>query len=331
MPAFCTLFDSNYAAKGIALYLSLERVMPDFTLYVMAMNRECGRILSEAGFDRMAVECLDDIDDPELAEARANRSRAEFCWTCGSYVTHYFLNKYQPESLTYLDSDLMFFSSPQVIFDELKGFSVGITDHFANNTLFGRYCVQYVYFKNDADGNKILDWWKGECLKWCYSKLEDGKYGDQKYLECFKTIADGVHDIDARGAGLAYWNMFRYRFGADGRSLSYKGAEYPVIFFHYSGVNVCLDDGRLMLKCNFHMPAVVKKHFISPYAALLADVYRTYLHKDVTDIEIGPLSKAKSVIHAIAYPVQGSRVFRALENSYMKLKYRERKSPYSER
>lgn len=90
--------------------------------------------------------------------------------------------------ITYLDSDLMFFCSPKCVDNELKkaNASVGLTPHFINNTIFGVYCVQYVYFKRDEDGEKCLNWWKNECLKWCYSKLEDGKYGDQKYLDYMK-------------------------------------------------------------------------------------------------------------------------------------------------
>lgn len=38
MMNFCTLFDSYYIHKGIALYLSLERVCDDFKLYVMAFD-----------------------------------------------------------------------------------------------------------------------------------------------------------------------------------------------------------------------------------------------------------------------------------------------------
>ena len=42
---YCTLFDSNYISKGIALYLSLERHTDDFLLYVMAMDRKCEKML----------------------------------------------------------------------------------------------------------------------------------------------------------------------------------------------------------------------------------------------------------------------------------------------
>lgn len=36
---FCTLFDSYYLDKGLALYSSLEKVSEDFTLYVFALMK----------------------------------------------------------------------------------------------------------------------------------------------------------------------------------------------------------------------------------------------------------------------------------------------------
>ena len=148
MMKFCTLFDSNYASKGIAMYLSIERHTENFVLYIMAMDRKCQRILDNCGFKHIIVECIEDINSSELKNAEGNRSRAEFCWTCASFFTGYFLHKYELPDITYLDSDLMFFSSPQVVFDELekKDASVGLAPHFMDYPLFGKYCVQYVYF-----------------------------------------------------------------------------------------------------------------------------------------------------------------------------------------
>ena len=56
MMNFCTLFDSNYASKGIALYLSLEQQTDDFVLYVMGIDRKCQKILNSIGFKHMIVE-----------------------------------------------------------------------------------------------------------------------------------------------------------------------------------------------------------------------------------------------------------------------------------
>ena len=61
MMNFCTLFDSNYASKGIALYLSLEQQTDDFVLYVMGIDRKCQKILNSIGFKHMIVECIDDV------------------------------------------------------------------------------------------------------------------------------------------------------------------------------------------------------------------------------------------------------------------------------
>lgn len=331
MMNFCTLFDSNYISKGIALYISIEQHTKDFVLYVMAMDRKCQDTLKAIGFERVVVECIDDITDPELAVAKSNRSRAEFCWTCGSYTTDYFLHQYKLPDITYLDSDLMFFCSPQVVFDELekKNASVGLAPHFTNNPLFGRYCVQYVYFKNDEDGCGCLRWWRNECLKWCYSKLEEGKYGDQKYLDYFADKFKNVHDIENRGVGIAYWNMNDNRY-ADGQ-VNYKKQKWPVVFFHYSGINISADKNVLVFKHSMYLTPVIRKTFIEPYADLMKLVFTRYLNTPICQIKLEPLEKGKLLFFTFSHYF--SKVFPVdwCIKQCLKLKYRERTSPYSER
>lgn len=331
MMNFCTLFDSNYISKGIALYLSIEQHTKDFVLYVMAMDRKCQDMLKAIGFEHMVVDCIEDITDPELAAAKANRSRAEFCWTCGSYTTDFFLHKYELPDITYLDSDLMFFCSPQVVFDELekKNASVGLAPHFTHNPLFGRYCVQYVYFKNDEDGRGCLRWWRNECLKWCYSKLEDGKYGDQKYLDYFVDRFKNVHDIENRGVGIAYWNMNDYRY-ADGQ-VTYRKQQWPIVFFHYSGINVLVDKDVLVFKHSMYLTSVIRKTFIEPYAELMKKVFTQYLNTPIYRVIIQPLDVRKYFVLRIYHYLLKVLPVDKVAAFAMKLKYRERKSPYSER
>ena len=290
MMNFCTLFDSNYASKGILLYLSLEQQTDDFVLYVMGMDRKCQEILNAIGFKNIIVECIDDVDSLELAEAKSNRSRAEFCWTCGSFFTDYFLHKYNLPDITYLDSDLMFFRSPQVVFDELEGknASVGLVSHFMKYPLFGKYCVQYVYFKNDKDGSDCLRWWRDECLKWCYSRVEDGKYGDQKYLDYFADKFNHVCEIENRGVGVAYWNMNDNSY-KDGFTY-YKGDKWPTVFFHYSGINVQVKDGVMAFRHTMYLNRSIRQTFIEPYAELMRNAFTNYLNTPIREVVITPLS-----------------------------------------
>lgn len=333
MMNFCTLFDSNYISKGIALYLSIAKHTDDFLLYVMAMDRKCEDILKQLAFKNMMVECIEDNMFPALNEAKHNRSKAEFCWTCGSVVTHLFFEKYNLQEITYLDSDLMFFNTPKIIDDELKSknASVGLSPHFIPNTLFGIYCVQYVYFRRDDNGIACLNWWKNECLNWCYSKLEDGKYGDQKYLDYMHDKFEGVVDIENRGAGIANWNMEQYVYDFSNNTLKHQEKEWPIVFFHYNGLNTSVKDGQLQFIHGKFFTKSVMMGFIKPYAELLKEVYRDYLNEKVSGFSYRPLSVWKNTMNGIWVYIRNHSLPIKLERAFMNYKYSERKSPYSER
>ena len=329
---FCTLYDSNYISKGIALYLSIAKYSDDFTMYVMAMDRKCEEMLSNLQLPHVIMECLDDNLTPELLEAKANRSRAEFCWTCGSFVTHRFITKYNLPDITYLDSDLMFFSSPKVIFDELnkKHASVGLSPHFIPYNATGKYCVQYCYFKNDDEGMAALTWWKDECLKWCYSQIEDGKYGDQMYLDHMPKLFNNVCDIEHRGTGMAYWNSFAYKYGVN--SVYYEGEEYPYVFFHYSGFNLKLENHVLVVKECYPVSKALRNNLVQPYISLLTTVYSKYLGESVSIVNnIKEYSTTTVIISYISRLLMRYDWFNKLKSRLLIRKYTKRHSPYSER
>ena len=328
---FCTLFDSNYASKGIALYLSLEQQTEDFMLYVMAMDRKCQEKLNSFSFKHMMVECVDDVDSPELAEAKENRSRAEFCWTCGSFFTDYFLYKYNLPNITYLDSDLMFFCSPKVVFDELeeKNASVGLAPHFNKYPWTGKYCVQFVYFKNDRDGKDCLRWWRDECLKWCYSRVEDGKYGDQMYLDYFPERYNHVCETENRGVGIAYWNMFDYKF-KEGETC-YHDKKWPTVFFHYSGINILVEDDVMTFRHTMYLTEEIRETFMAPYAGLMKKVYSDYIGNPIHKVVFTPLNKWNYRAKAISYYLNKVLPIDWMIAQIMKFKYLESHKPYSEK
>jgi hypothetical protein len=330
---FCTLFDSNYISKGIALYLSLSRYIDDFLLYVMAMDNKCFDKLTQISFDKMRVEFIRDIEDEELLKAKQNRSRAEYCWTCGSVVTEYFFRTKNLPNITYLDSDLQFFSSPKCIEEELiqANASIGITPHFIKNTLFGKYCVQYVYFRRDKNGKACLEWWKDQCLKWCYSKIDNGRYGDQKYLDYFDKKFNHVHSIENRGVGIANWNMEQYKYDFNSKKIYYRGRDWPIVFFHYNAINAKVQGNQLILINSKYFPEYIKKTFLKSYANLLTKVYNEYLGLHISSYLIRPQNYLKVLINSIWIHFRKNKIAMKLEDFYLRHKYSVRTSPYSER
>ena len=64
--------------------------------------------------------------------------------------------------------------------------------------------------RNDNNGLTALKWWKDKSIEWCYKKKENGKFGDQMYLNEMANFP-GVHSINHLG-GLANWNVQQYAF-----------------------------------------------------------------------------------------------------------------------
>lgn len=253
MNVYCTLFDSNYLDKGLVLYRSLCQHEASFRLYVFAFDDRCRDILLAEKLEHMVVVSLAEFETPALLKVKAERTQAEYCWTCTPWTIRYVLDYYQEEHCTYIDADMMFFSSPQYIFDDMreKGCSTLITPHRFPNTsewkkrekLVGTYCVEFNSFLNNDQGRQVLDWWAEQCLNWCFytHSPNDPGYGDQRYLNEFSSHFPGVYICEEWGAGIAGWNAAQLRLsekknGIDQVELISTGKTYPIVFYHFSGI-----------------------------------------------------------------------------------------------
>lgn len=325
MMNFCTLFDSYYIHKGIALYLSLERVTKDFHLYVAAFDRDSYNKLKSCGFSRMTVELFEDFETPELKAVKPTRTKAEYCWTCGPTVIHHFLTMYSLDDITYLDSDLYFMSDPHIVKEEIGKSSVAITEQHVkerNAARYGRYCVQYITFRNDEDGLRVLTWWRDKCIEWCYSRYEDGKYGDQKYLEGFEKLSKNVYVIQNRGL-LGSWDVRLYQL-KDNR-LIYNGQEHPYVFFHMSGTRFSLKRKVLRLEATeFVVTSEMSRLFLVPYGELMRDIYIKYFGHKVDSVAVSGMNKLRVFLVRFRGMFRNSKVANFLYYKVLRKRYNGR-------
>lgn len=275
---YCTLFNYNYLSRGLVLYDSLKKVHSDFTLYVFAFDEETRSYITKLYLQNCVVIGMQDFEDEELLRVKPTRSFTEYCWTCTPSVIRYAITKYNLSSCTYLDADLYFYTSPDKIFKELSSSSVGITPHnyskeYDREKVSGRYCVQFVFFRNDENGMKALEWWREKCNEWCYSRIEEDRFGDQKYLDYFSQNFKGVHDINTTGSGIAPWNISRYKFFKNKNrvmAVNDTGSEFPVIFIHFHKVDIDFTSKTVYLK----------KYYLKNEHINL--IYRPYLKEIIT-------------------------------------------------
>ena len=235
---YCTLFDSNYLTHGLAMYESLKQHSESFHLYIFAFDDRSFKLLNKMKLEHVTVISLSDFEDEELLKVKDERSAGEYCWTCTPSTIKYCIEKYNLESCTYLDADLYFFNNPSVLIEEMENNSVLITEHrytpeYDQSSTSGIYCVQFMTFKNDENGMKVLNWWRDACNEWCFARHEDGKFGDQKYLDDWTTRFEGVHKLQNLGGGVAPWNVQQY----DLTDINFK-----LIFYHFHNYKILEDE-----------------------------------------------------------------------------------------
>ena len=241
---YCTLFDSNYLVKAVAMHRSLLRHGGDFHLTAVCFDEDAKRVLERLALPRLSAVFLADLEafDADLLATKPDRSPVEYCWTATPALTRYVVTL-RPEArdVTYLDADLMFFADPKLLFEEIGDAAVCITPHryspeHAHQAVNGIYCVQWVTFRRDDAGMRALEWWHDRCIEWCYYRLEDGKLGDQKYLDDWPERFPGTHVLVHKGGGLAPWNITQYSLSRrDGQVFV---DEDPLVFFHYHRVSL---------------------------------------------------------------------------------------------
>jgi hypothetical protein len=275
---FCTLFDSNYLTRGLALYESLKRNASSFHLYVIAFNKDAYDYLKQASLPNLTAISLNEFEDPELLKIKPSRSAAEYCWTCTPSVILYCLNKFNLPSCTYIDADMIFYHDPKVLVDEMGDKSVLITEHrytkdYDQSAISGRYCVQFMCFRNNEEGLKVLHWWRERCIEWCYARVEDGKFGDQKYLDNWTEQFTGIHVLEHQGGGVAPWNVQQYTINPDFTIVEKSsGRKFPLVFFHFHGLKFYTDGWVSCSGVIYDLAPDAKKYLYLPYINSLLEL-----------------------------------------------------------
>ena len=233
---FCTILNLPFLLRGIALYRSLARVVPEFRLYVACMDEESESLLRKLRLPGLITVSEAELHayDPPLAELRS-RPVADYCKSIKPSLCAMLLERC--DLITFLDADLMFFSDPAPMFEELGEASIllmpmrrGPRRREEKNEKFGRYNSGTVSFRRDDTSLEALSWWRSKILE---GRSDQNPLLDQPFIKDWPERFAGVHVVEHLGCGVAPWNVFQYELGSrDGVPLV-DGV--PIVFYHYFG------------------------------------------------------------------------------------------------
>jgi len=253
---------------------SLNKWASNFTLHIICMDIHTHEYLKNSNKPNIKLYLIEDLEKEinGLKAAKENRNKVEYFFTCSPAVCKYVLLK-NPKisSITYLDSDLYFFSSPSIIFDEIGDHSIAIIEHrfhwiTKRQIKYGKFNVGWVTFKNDIEGNKCLDDWLRDCLDWCYQKVEEERFGDQKYLDKWPSMYKNLKIVQNIGANVAIWNVKNYKWSLKNNRVYVNNT--PLVFYHFA--NIYQID-------NYQFNTNLSRVFMPLQGVIKENVYRVFL------------------------------------------------------
>ncbi len=262
MEHYVTLFDSAFLPQGLALHESLEMHAGEYMLWVLCMDNATHDVLKKLRLPNMRLFRLADVETADLVRIKPGRTQAEYCWTLTPFtLALVFAADPNIARATYIEADLWLLGSPAPIFREFdsSGGHVLITRHaFAaehdQSAMSGTYCVQFMTFTR-VGGESVRNWWQERCLEWCFARLEDGKFGDQKYLDDWPTrFPEQVHVLEHPEWTLAPWNATRFPYGEG-------------VFYHFHGLR--LERQRRVHLGGYPLPPVLIRYVYEPYLEAL--------------------------------------------------------------
>ena len=237
---FVTLFDSNFLPMGLALHDSLMTHGQPFHLWILCMDERVEEQLKSFLLPHVTLMPLREVETQDLLVVKPGRNRAEYCWTVTPFTFQMVFDRYHDiQRVTYLDADLYFFDSPRILLNELdaSGKHVLITEHayapeyIRGQAANGRFCVQFLTIRRTQQASKVMRWWQERCLEWCFDRNEDGKFGDQKYLDAWPELfGNEVTIVQQTEKTLAPWNVNYMENKLQGK--------LSPVFYHFHGIRI---------------------------------------------------------------------------------------------
>jgi hypothetical protein len=296
MENFVTLFNIAFLPQGLALHMSMERNVKDYTLWILCVDDEVHQALIKLKLPNVRLLQLSKLETEDLLRVKPMRNKGEYCWTLTPFAPRFVFEADQSVSrVTYLDADLWFRKHPKPIFDEFdaSGKHVLITDHayapeYDQSATSGQYCVQFMTFTRHG-GEVVRKYWEEKCIEWCYAHFENGKFGDQKYLDDWpQKFYQYVYILKDKELALAPWNASRFPYNNS-------------VFYHFHGLRI-LSARRLYIG-SYLLPRPTIKYVYLPYTQ---DLKAVSLKLDEAQIKWRPQATV------LGLPRRLYRVFRHL-------------------
>jgi len=246
----CTIVSKNYLPMAAAMIDSFLAHNPDW---------ECKLLLCDKITDEDEQAYLSGIR-AEIIPLLALREKFEVSLEelCFKYMVVELNTAVKPffleylfsrgyEKVVYIDPDILVFQPFAEIAGLLEKNDIILTPHMtapipddgcsqSDHEVLrsGAYNLGFIALKNSKETTNLLRWWQKKLENGCYSRIEEGLFTDQRWMDLAPALFDRVFILKKKSCNVAFWNLHERRVYREKGTWMVDGE--PLVFFHFSGV-----------------------------------------------------------------------------------------------
>ena len=243
-----TIASKNYIAYARTLLASVKKHHPEYRRYLCLADEVNGyfdpdeEIFEVIQADQLGIDTFQDMT--------IRYDIMEFNTAVKPFMIEWLFNNTDLDIVIYLDPDVQVFSRFDVLESEFRnGTSVVLTPHITrpledelnpndyHMLQSGVFNLGFIALRRCEDAIRFVQWWGRRLKTQCASDFSKNLFTDQRWCDLAPCFIDQLKILKDPGFNVAYWNLAERQI-----SLSENGNwlanGQPLIFFHFSGVNV---------------------------------------------------------------------------------------------
>jgi hypothetical protein len=243
--AACTIVSINYLSYARTLCESFLQVHPGYKFYVLLVDRLPDNF--DLAHEKFELVLVSDLGIPQFESVAFKYDILEL----NTNVKATFLKRLLAqgvEQLIYFDPDILLYSSVNPIFDALATSGIVLTAHATSPNdaapesevdllMSGIFNLGFIAVSNSREADRFLSWWEQRCLAFGYNERWSGLFVDQKWINLVPCYFESVCVLKHPGCNVAYWNLHEKTLQKTTGTWIVNDKD-PLLFFHFSGVNV---------------------------------------------------------------------------------------------
>ncbi len=243
--AVFTVIAKNYLPQARVLMASAAEIHPEWERFVVLVD-EVNDYFDPAA-ENFTLVLSSELPIPRSRWFHFKYSTLELCTAVKPYSFEHLFRSHGLDRIVYLDPDIRIYSRFQRVTDALETADIVLTPHLTSPLdddmrpgeidilRAGAYNLGFIAIAWRPVGGDFLRWWQQRLYDHCVVDLPRGLFVDQRWIDLAPGMFESVSIIRDPGYNVAYWNLSHRVISHEGPDSTYKVAESPLAFFHFSG------------------------------------------------------------------------------------------------